>query len=146
MEATLVKNKQGVIAVTDREQVEAAKRGELTVDGRKLLILRGGDTSQTVAEVYLAFCNHTDRTGIHFKFSKDKRFLVEQDPIWHQSTRVSPTSMANYVKSWFALGELLHTAVGEVIIIVTELPRMSTALWGQGRYIAQHIGLFEVIE
>jgi hypothetical protein len=146
MEATLIENRQGVVSIVDRGQVQAAKDGLLTVGGLKILIVRGGDTNQTVGMVYREFMNRTDQTDERFRFSRSKRGLVEQDPIWGQTVRVTPTAMENYVKKWFILGELLYTAVGEVIIIVTELPKMSVNLWQQNRYIGQQAPLFDFID
>jgi hypothetical protein len=120
--------------------------GGLSIGDKKLLIVRGSNTEQTVCQVYLEFSRRTDNTGHQFQFSKSKRGITEHDRIWNQIVRVTPKAMEDYVKSWFALGELLHTAVGEVIILVSELPKMSVNLWVQGRYVAQHAALFEFVD
>lgn len=145
MEAKLIRNKDDVVSITGRKQVQAAKSESLTVNEKPLLLTRGHPVDATVGIVARAFVNN-DRTGARFRFSRSKRRIVEQDPVWNQTVRVSPDAMADYVKSWFALGELLNTAAGEVIILTDELPRMSVNLWMQGRYIVKRAELFEIID
>jgi hypothetical protein len=143
---SLKKNSQGVVAVTDPAEIQAACDGLLTVDGRKLLLVRGGDMYQTVGTVFIMFADQTDRTGAKFRFSRTKRGLTEIDPVFGNVVRVTPASMETYIKEWFTLGELLHTCAGKVIVIVDRLPKMATQLWGQGRFIAMVAELFEFVD
>jgi hypothetical protein len=109
-------------------------------------VTRGGDISQTVGSVFIMFANQTDRTGAKFSFSRSKRGLMEVDAIFGNSIRVTPASLKRYIKEWFCLGELLSTSTGKVIVIVDQLPKMATQLWGQGRFIAQVAELFEFLD
>lgn len=140
------KNSQGVLSITDPAEVQLGLDGLLSVGGRKLLVVRGGDAGDTAGRVFIMAANQADRTGTKFKFSRSKRGLTEVDPIFGNTIRVSPASLERYIKDWFALGELLHTATGKVIVIVDRLPRMATQLWGQGRFIAQVADHFEFID
>jgi hypothetical protein len=143
---SLQKNGQGVLSITDPGEVQAACDGLLTVGGRKLLVTRGGDTSETAGRVFIMFANRTDHTGAKFKFSRTRRGLVEIDPVFKNVVRVTPASMEHYIKEWFTLGELLSTSAGKVIVITDKLPRMATQLWGQGRFMAQVAELFEFVD
>ena|ERR1700740_2090410 len=143
---SLKENSQHVVSITDPAEVQAACDGLLTVGGKKLLVTRGGDISQTVGSVFIMFANQTDRTGAKFSFSRSKRGLMEVDPIFGNSIRVTPASLERYIKEWFCLGELLSTSTGKVIVIVDQLPKMATQLWGQGRFIAQVAELFEFLD
>jgi hypothetical protein len=143
---SIQKNSQGVLSIADPSEVQLAIDGLLTINGRKLLLVRGGDATDTAGRIYIMAANKADRTGSKFKFSRSKRGLTEIDPIFGNVVRVTPASMENYIKEWFTLGELLHTASGKVIVIVDRLPKMATQLWGQGRFIAQVADHFEFID
>lgn len=140
------KNAQHVLSITDPAEVQAGLDGLLTVNGKKLLVVRGGDASDTAGRVFIMAANQTDRTGAKFNFSRSKRGLTEVDPIFGNRIRVTQASLEGYIKDWFTLGELLHTSTGKVIVIVDRLPRMATQLWGQGRFIAQVADHFEFID
>jgi hypothetical protein len=143
---SLKKNSQGVVSITDHTEVQAGLDGLLTVNGKKLLVVRGGDMYQTVGTVFIMFANQTDRTWAKFRFSRTKRGLTEIDPVFGNVVRVTPASIETYIKEWFTLGELLHTSAGKVIVIVDRLPRMATQLWGQGRFIAMVADHFEFVD
>ena len=143
---SITKNSQGVVSITDPSEVQLGLDGLLTIDGRKLLVVRGGDASDTAGRVFVMAANKTDKTGAKFRFSRSKRGLMEVDPIFGNSIRVTPASLERYIKEWFCLGELLSTSTGKVIVIVDRLPRMATQLWGQGRFIAQVAELFEFLD
>ena len=143
---SIQKNSQGVLSIADPSEVQLAIDGLLSVGGRKLLVVRGGDASDTAGRVFIMAANQTDRTGAKFRFSRSKRGLVEIDPIFGNSIRVSPASLERYVRAWFCLGELLSTSMGKVIVIVDQLPRMATTLWAQGRFMAQVADHFEFID
>jgi hypothetical protein len=140
---TIQQNSQGVRSISDPKEVQLGLDGLLTVDGKKLLVVRGGDASDTAGKVFIMAANMTDRTGAKFKFSRSKRGLTEIDPIFGSRIKVTPVSMESYIKVWFALAECLHTATGKVLIIVDRLPKMATTLWGQGRFMAQCAAMFE---
>jgi hypothetical protein len=139
-------NKQGVSSISDPGEVQAACDGLITVNGKKLLVVRGGDATDTAGRIYIMAANKADRTGSKFKFSRSKRGLTEIDPIFENVVRVTPASMENYIKEWFTLGELLSTSMGKVIVIVDQLPRMATTLWGQGRFLGQCADHFEFVD
>jgi hypothetical protein len=139
-------NKQGVTSITDPGEIQLGLDGLLSVGGRKLLVVRGGDTGDTAGRIYVMAANETDRTGAKFRFSRSKRGLTEVDPTFGNVVRVTPASMERYIRAWFCLGELLHTATGKVLIIVDRLPKMATQLWGQGRFIDQCAELFELLD
>ena len=143
---SIKKNSQGVVSISDPTEVQAACDGLLTINGRKLLVARGGDASETAGRVFIMFANQVDRSGKKFRFSRTRRGLVEVDPVFKNVVRVTPASMESYIKEWFVLGELLSTSAGKVIVITDKLPRMATQLWGQGRFIGQCAELFEFLD
>lgn len=147
MQADIVTNVKGIQAITNKEQVEAAKYENLTVGDKPVLIARGGDTAQTCGIIYREFSRREDRTGNRFRFSKSKRGIVEVDPVWGNDVKVTPTKMETYIKEWFCLVELVPTrALGEVLILVDELPKMATALWQQSRYAGLYAPMFELTD
>jgi hypothetical protein len=124
--------------------VEEAKRGLLTLDGRKVLIIRGHDGNITTGYIFIEFANRADKTRHKFRFSKAKRSLTEQDPVWNSRTKVTPTRMEEYVKEWFVTTKLLHVHCGEVLIITDEIPKMAAQSWLQNRYLTCMVGMFEM--
>jgi hypothetical protein len=143
---SLQKNSQGVLSITDPAEVQLGLDGLLKVSGKKLLVVRGGDANDTAGRVFVMAANQGDRTGAKFQFSRSKRGLTEIDPVFGNRVRVTPASLERYIKEWFTLGELLHTSTGKVIVLVDRLPKMTTQLWGQGRFIAQVADHFEFVD
>jgi hypothetical protein len=74
-----------------------------------------------VGQVYTRFAQECDQTGEPFAFSRERRGLVERDPVFHSIVKITPQRMAEYVKSWFQLCELLQTGNGPVLILTEQL-------------------------
>ena len=147
MQANVVKNIQGVDAITNREQVELAKVEDLFVNDKRVLIVRGNDTSQTVGQIFREFANRKDSTGHRFQFSRKPRGITEIDPVWTKPVRVTPPRMENYIKEWFTLAELVSTtALGEILVLTNKIPPHAIPLWVQSRYAARFADLLEVVD
>jgi hypothetical protein len=143
---SVTKNKQGVIAIVAPSEVKPGLDGLLTVNGRKVLVVRGNDAMAVVGQVYTRFANERDETGAPFRFSRARGSLVEIDPVFGRVSRVTPSRMEHYLKSWFQFGELLQSTNGPVIILTSELPKMTAHLWGQPRFTAKVAQMFAFVD
>jgi hypothetical protein len=72
-QATVVTTKQEVRLINDPGQVQLGLEGLLELDGKKILVCRGGDVNKIVRQVYTKFLNSRDATGESFRFSKKAR-------------------------------------------------------------------------
>jgi hypothetical protein len=142
---SLKKNKQGVSAITDPKEVQLGLDGLLTVGGRKVLVVRGNDAMAVVGQVYTRFANERDETGAPFRFSRSRGALIETDPVFGRTVRVTPARMEYYLAQWFQFGELLRSTNGPVIILTSELPKMTAHLWGQHRFTARVAQVFTFV-
>jgi hypothetical protein len=143
---SISRNAQNVATITDPVEVQLALNGLLTVNGHRVLVTRGNDAMVTVGQVYTEFVKHTDQNGQPFRFSRERRSLVETEPIFKAVVRVTPAKMAEYIRKWFQLAELVQATSGRVLILTKELPKMITHLWAQGRFVANVAPMFEFID
>jgi hypothetical protein len=142
MRATVETSRQGLRAIVHTEQIAAAKKEDLELDNRKVLITRGHDLNATVGIIYREFARRPDQTGESFKFSKEKRGLIEIDPLWKQPRRLTTKAMGEYIESWFALCELVSVSGREVLILVDKLPAMFCHVLQQSKRLAPNAEFF----
>lgn len=143
---SLTTNKHNIASITDPIEVQAGLDGLLTINGVRVLVSRGNSVTRTVGYVYTEFARRVDRTGENFKFSRERRGIVEVDPLFKTVVKVTAARMEAYIREWFALCELVFATSGKVLVIVNQLPKMSVHLWMQDRFIAPVAGMFELIE
>jgi hypothetical protein len=61
---SIQQNSQGVLRITDPAEVQAACDALLTVNGKKLLVVRGGDAGDTAGRVFIMAANHSSTESL----------------------------------------------------------------------------------
>jgi hypothetical protein len=139
-------NKFGIVSVSDREEVKAGLEGILTVNGKRALVVRGNKPGVIVGQVYTRFLQEVDQAGEPFAFSRERRGLVERDPIFNRVVKVTPERMRQYLLAWFQPCELLQATNGPVLILVKDISLMAINLWRQDRFISNVAPMFSFVD
>jgi hypothetical protein len=146
-----------VAIIEDPEQIRNAD--SLTVeDGRKLLLVKGGQSQRLINRILTEFSVRKDRAGNRFKMSRKWRGLSMTDP-YGAPTRVTGPDLEFFLREWFLFVELVHSAppqtfnspplVGgqqQYLRVLDKLPAFVTALVNQSRFVTQElVSMFEVV-
>jgi hypothetical protein len=132
-----------------------------TEDGRKLLIVKGGNSAKLVKRVLKEASVRLDRSGHPFTMSRSLRGLCHRDP-YNVSVRISATQLEEYyLNEWFCYVELVHSAPPrsfnsppllnagqqQYLRILDKLPSYTAALLSQSRFLTlELVNLFEVTD
>jgi hypothetical protein len=129
--------------IEDPLEVQAALDGNLKVEGKPVLVCRGGDTARTVAAIYRSLAASKDWSGSAFKLSSRNKGLVHRDK-FNGIGKVTAYEFEKYVERDFCLCEVLTSADGTclhlsknkpVLAIMKKCPRFSGVLWQQRRWL-----------
>jgi hypothetical protein len=133
-------------------EVAAAMDGTLTVEGKPVLVCRGGDTARTVAAIYRSLAASKDWSGSAFQLSSRNKGLVHKDK-FNCISKVTAYELEKYVERDFCLCEVLTSADGTclhvtkdkpVLAIMKKCPRFSAQLWQQRRWLQDaELALFQ---
>jgi hypothetical protein len=136
---------QKVQVIDNPKEVIAAEAGELYIGKKPVLIVKGGDTEQIAAIVYLRLNREKDSAGNRFVFSLKCRGLAHTDPIWGQRKKMSGPEFESYLADYFVFAEKVANANGPALILTERLPKFFSALMNQPRYTSKHVELFEMV-
>jgi hypothetical protein len=137
------------------EQVKQAD--ELTIDGKAVLIVKGGNTQQLVNRIWMEFSRRKDRAGKPFTLSRKLRGLMHTDP-YGLPVRIPAPAMEAYLSEWFSFVELVHSAPPQTVNspvqsndqylrLVDAPPSFTVALISQSRFVTKELlDLFQFID
>jgi hypothetical protein len=148
------------VALIEGDQVKQAD-DLITEDGRKLLIVKGGNSQKLVERVLKEFSTRLDRSGHPFTMSRSLRGLCHRD-LYNVSVRISATQLEEfYLNEWYVYCELVHSAPPQsfnspplinsgqqqYLRILDKLPSYTAALLNQSRFLSSElVNLFEVTD
>jgi hypothetical protein len=141
------------------EGPQVALADELTVNSKKLLIVKGGNSQQLVARVLTEFSKRLDRAGKPFTMSMKWRGLCHTDP-YNIPVRISGPQLDEYYLSiWYQYCELVHSAPPQTatsrtsgpnpqyLKLLDKIPAHTLALLSQSRFVTRElIDMFQIIE
>jgi hypothetical protein len=158
---TLAKIRQATTTVHIIEDPEQVRNADslVTEDGRKLLIVKGGQTQLMINRILTEFSQRLDRAGNKFCMSRSWRGLSMTDP-YGAPFRVSGPDLEFFLTKWFLFVELVHSAppqtynspplVGgqqQYLKVLPRLPAFVTALVNQSRFTnSDLVNLFQIID
>jgi hypothetical protein len=143
MKAIIHRTKQEIEIINDPKHVLAAETGELTVEGKPVLITKGGDVMAVCQQIYLRFSRELDSLGKPFVFSRKAKGLAHSDPVWHNRAKVTGPQFEQYLATYFQFAEKISSPSGEALILTDKLPKFFSALIMQGRFSGNFLGLFQ---
>jgi hypothetical protein len=145
-QATVVETIQHVKLIKDPEQIKLAQEGLLELDGKRILIVRGGDSALVVSQVYQRFSNEKDDTGEAFRMSRNLRGLTHVVKPWNAPRKLTGPEFLSYLNAWFVPTQQIDNAIGSALLILPEVPPLFGALCQQSRYSGMFAGMFEWID
>jgi hypothetical protein len=143
---SITRNKQNIEAITDPAEVKLALDGVLDVNGKRILVTRGAPAQAMTGFVYTEFARRLDSNGLPFQFSRQRRSLVETDPVFKRIVKLSPKRMESFLGQWFQFGELISAGGKQVIVLTDKLPGMLAHLLGQSRFLAAVAPMFSFVD
>ena len=120
--------------ITNPEEIAAAKNGDLYIEKRPTLIIRGIPTQDTIREVYNLFATKKDINGDVFKLSHREKGIMLRDS-WKEYNKITSKEFAKYLEHWTVLLDLTSYNSKPALAVVNSLPPMLTQLFHQPRYI-----------
>lgn len=155
MSEALIRQATTTFRLIEGEQVKRAE--ELTIDGKPVLIVRGGNTQQLVNRIWTEFSKRTDRAGKPFTLSRKLRGLMHTDP-YGLPVRIPAPAVEAYLSEWFSFVELVHSAPPQTVNspvqsnnqylrLVDAPPSFTVALISQSRFVTNELlDLFQFID
>jgi hypothetical protein len=120
---------------------------DLTVNGKPILIVKGGSSQKLVAKVFREYSKQRDKAGKPFKLSRALRSIMHTDPYRH-CVKISGPQMEEYLDSFFVYAELVHSTPPQsfnaapvtggsqqYLRLLDKLPAHVNALLAQGRFV-----------
>jgi hypothetical protein len=159
MSIAVVRHATTTVVIIEGDQVKQAD-DLVTEDGRKILIVKGGNSQKLVARVLTEFSQHVDRAGKPFTMSRSERGIMHTDP-YGLPVRISGKDLEEfYLNKWFVYAELVHSVPprsgnspvptgpnSQYLLILDKLPAFTVALLSQSRLVTRElVSLFEVID
>lgn len=143
VEAKVVERSKTLRLIDDPDQIQLALNGHLDHEGRRLLVVRGGDSNAIAFQIYHRFSQEKGSQGESFRFSSKVRGLIHLDAIFHQPKRVSGSEFLEYLNRWFIPCELVNNASsGSAIVLLDEFYKFFVAHNLQGRLAGLFSDLF----
>jgi hypothetical protein len=156
-ELAIVRQATTTLSIISGEQVKRADDLVLK-DGRKILVVKGGNIQHLVNAIFNEFSKRLDRAGNRFQISRKWRWLSETDP-YGAASRLSGPSMEAFLSEWFVFCEQVHSPAPRThnsppyqpnesyLKILDRLPPYVIATISQSRFLTkQLVSLFQVIE
>jgi hypothetical protein len=143
--------------IIEGEQVKEADT--LTIESKKILIVKGGNSQHLVTRILTEFSQRLDRAGKPFTMSRKWRGLAQTDP-YGAPSRISGPELETFLSEWFVFCELVHSAPPQAfnsapllsgeqkyLKILDKLPSFTAALVSQSRFVTQDlVSMFQVID
>lgn len=120
---------------------------DLTVNGKPILIVKGGSSQKLVAKVFREYSKQRDKAGKPFKLSRALRSIMHTDPYRH-CVKITGSQMEEYLNTFFQYAELIHSTPPQTfnaapvtggnqqyLRLLDKLPAHVNALLAQGRFV-----------
>jgi hypothetical protein len=120
--------------VQSPEQIAAAVSGDLFIDGKRVLIIKGASTAEAVEKIYKEFSVRRDLAGHPFRLSHKERGIMATDQ-WGEVSKVNIRDFKRFIQSWFSLAELTTHDGKPALILIKEFPTMLVPTYAQGRFV-----------
>jgi hypothetical protein len=120
--------------ITSPEQIDAAINGDLYVDLKRVLIIKGRPAVEAVARIYGEFGIRKDLAGNSFRLSHRERGIMATDQ-WGEVSKVNIRDFKRFIQSWFTLAELTTYENKPALVLIKELPTMMVPTYCQGRFV-----------
>jgi hypothetical protein len=144
-----------VTVILDSKEIAAAFEGTLTVDGKPVLVTKGNDMAQTVAQVYRLFAAHKDMSGQSFMLSARHKGLVHHDNFGCIS-KLTNYQFESYLERFCQFAEVLTSGNGThlklsveapALVLKSKCPRFHAQIWQQRRFLQEsEMSLFEWVK
>lgn len=134
MEAEILTVASHLNLIKAPEQIEAGKRGDLYLNKKPVLIIKGASAADAVRRIYLEFSRRNDLTGQPFRLSHKERSIMHRDQ-WSQDSKVGAQDLRRYIEHFFTLAELTTHNNQPVLVVLKELPVMMVQTFRQGRFV-----------
>jgi hypothetical protein len=156
-ELAIVRHATTTLSIISGEQ---AKRADdlILEDGRKILIVKGGNTQKLVNRIFTEFSTRLDKAHKKFQISRRWRGLSHTDP-YGAPSRLSGPDLEGYLSEWFCFCEEVHSPAPRTgksepyqpnesyFKLLDRLPPFVIALISQSRFLTnQLVSLYEVID
>src|SRR6516164_2301369 len=123
MEATTRVITTKLTVIDDRDQIAAAMVGDLELDGRPILVVKGNDTLRSIRIIYSLFARNKDLHGDRFVFSRKLKGLSHRG-LFGTVQRITNDEFESYLRRWCVLVEEIAAPGGAVAFkVVDRLPR-----------------------
>ena len=155
-EAAVIRQATTTFRLVEGEQVKRVD--ELTIDGKPILIVKGGNTQHLVNRIWTEFSKRTDRAGKPFTLSRKLRGLMHTDP-YGLPVRIPASAVEAYLSEFFSFVELVHSAPPQTINspvvtgnqqylrLLDKPPSFTVALISQSRFVTPELlELFQFID
>jgi hypothetical protein len=120
--------------VQSQEQIAAAVSGDLFIDGKRVLIIKGASAAEAVEKIYKEFSVRRDLAGNPFRLSHRERGIMATDQ-WGEVSKVNIRDFKRFIQSWFSLAELTSYDGKPPLVLIKELPTMMVPTYAQGRFV-----------
>lgn len=158
MHEAIVRTATTTLSLIEGQQVHQAD--DIAINGKPLLIVKGGQSQKLVERVFTEFSKRLDRAGKPFTLSRKLRCICHTDP-YGLPVRIPGHQLeAFYLDEWFQYCELVHSAPPQAsnspplmagnqqyLKLLDKLPQFVNALISQSRFVTiDLVKLFEVID
>jgi hypothetical protein len=157
MSEAVIRQATTTFHLIEGEQVKRAE--ELTIDGKPVLIVKGGNTQQLVNKIWTEFSKKMDRAGKPFTLSRRLRGIMHTDP-YGLAMRIPAPQLEAYLSEWFSFVELVHSAPprtvnspilsgadNQYLRLLDSPPSFTVALISQSRFATNELlALFQFID
>jgi hypothetical protein len=96
MQADVLVRASHLNLIQNPDQIAAARRNELYLNKKPVMICRGIPAAETVQAVYGIFKTHKDLTGQPFRLSHKEKSITHRDQ-WGDTSRVGVREFAKYL-------------------------------------------------
>jgi hypothetical protein len=107
--------------ITSPEEIAAAIEGNLFVDHKKVLLIKGIPAATTVAAIYQEFAKRKDLRNQPFQISHKRKSLMMRNQ-WDELKKVELSDMRKFIEHWFVLAEKTEHNGKPVLLLVNTLP------------------------
>ena len=157
MSEAVVRTATTTLSIIEGEE-QLKQVDDLTIETKKLLIVKRGNTQKLVNRIFTEFSNRVDRAGNKFKISRQWRSLSETDP-YGAASRLSGPSLESYLSEWFVFCEEVHSPAPRThnsppyrpnesyLKILDRIPPYVIATISQSRFLTNGlVSLFQIVD
>lgn len=155
-ELAIVRQATTTLRIISGEQVKRVD-DLILENGRKILVVKGGNTQKLVNRIFTEFSTRLDRAHNKFQISRSWRSLAHTDP-YGAPSRLSGPDLESYLSEWFCFCEQVHSPAPRThnsppyqpnesyLKILDRLPPYVIATISQSRFLTNGlVSLFQVI-